>query len=259
MRFFRRCVRMGRDELPSVLLESLHHTLLRCQFAPEHNTSGIMDVSSAPCLLGLSCSFRSRSKSPTSRRSSRSRAERTLRVSTALAGRNLRAGLLADDCCDTCVLLAARIKKTAKAGSTQTKFKVRCSRYLYTLVVDDAEKAEKLKQSLPPGAFHVAYEVGRRDRAVEGWGLVKSEAWVTAYGHGFLHVRVTSNTAAVWGPKAELGVTSGPEEHCRPLRVAACGNDVLDRRSICSSWRVRSCCGDVCICASDSRLTDHRF
>lgn len=33
---------------------------------------------------------------------------------------------------------------------TQTKFKVRCSRYLYTLVLNDAEKAEKLKQSLPP-------------------------------------------------------------------------------------------------------------
>lgn len=46
---------------------------------------------------------------------------------------------------------SARVKKTLKAGSTQTKFKVRCSRYLYTLVVDDAEKAEKLKQSLPPG------------------------------------------------------------------------------------------------------------
>lgn len=59
----------------------------------------------------------------------------------------------------------ARIKKTAvkrpaTATSTkskaakqqvQTKFKIRCSRYLYTLVLHDAEKAEKLKQSLPPG------------------------------------------------------------------------------------------------------------
>ena len=34
----------------------------------------------------------------------------------------------------------------------QTKFKIRCSRYLYTLSIDDPEKAEKLKQSLPPGA-----------------------------------------------------------------------------------------------------------
>ncbi|KAF8879871.1 ribosomal protein L38e [Mucidula mucida] len=50
--------------------------------------------------------------------------------------------------------LQARIKKTAAKGAggkTQTKFKVRCSRYLYTLSIDDPEKAEKLKQSLPPG------------------------------------------------------------------------------------------------------------
>ncbi|XP_054778826.1 60S ribosomal protein L38-like [Prosopis cineraria] len=31
------------------------------------------------------------------------------------------------------------------------KFKVRCSKYLYTLCVSDPEKADKLKQSLPPG------------------------------------------------------------------------------------------------------------
>ncbi|KAL0633517.1 60S ribosomal protein L38 [Maublancomyces gigas] len=44
----------------------------------------------------------------------------------------------------------ARIKKASK-GSTLIKFKVRCHRHLYTLVLNDAEKAEKLKQSLPPG------------------------------------------------------------------------------------------------------------
>jgi large subunit ribosomal protein L38e len=44
------------------------------------------------------------------------------------------------------------IKKSAtKAGAPVTKFKVRCARYLYTLVVSDAAKADKLKQSLPPG------------------------------------------------------------------------------------------------------------
>ena len=32
-----------------------------------------------------------------------------------------------------------------------TKFKVRCSKYLYTLCVTDSDKADKLKQSLPPG------------------------------------------------------------------------------------------------------------
>ncbi|KAL7419814.1 60S ribosomal protein L38 [Cryptotrichosporon argae] len=60
--------------------------------------------------------------------------------------------------------VSARIKKTtvrptaaalkAKAAAkpqTVTKFKIRCTRYLYTLVLSDAEKAEKLKQSLPPG------------------------------------------------------------------------------------------------------------
>ncbi|CZT18436.1 probable ribosomal protein L38 [Ramularia collo-cygni] len=44
---------------------------------------------------------------------------------------------------------SARIKKSRVAN--QTKFKVRCNRYLYTLVLKDNDKAEKLKQSLPPG------------------------------------------------------------------------------------------------------------
>ncbi|KAJ3178531.1 60S ribosomal protein L38 [Gaertneriomyces sp. JEL0708] len=43
----------------------------------------------------------------------------------------------------------AKSIKIKKNGS-ETKFKVRCSKYLYTLVVADADKAEKLKQSLPP-------------------------------------------------------------------------------------------------------------
>lgn len=42
---------------------------------------------------------------------------------------------------------SVKIKKTPGI----TKFKIRCSRYLYTLVVDDPAKAEKLSQSLPPG------------------------------------------------------------------------------------------------------------
>merc|ERR1712224_669233 len=36
----------------------------------------------------------------------------------------------------------------------RAKFKVRCSKYLYTLCVTDSDKADKLKQSLPPG-LHV--------------------------------------------------------------------------------------------------------
>jgi len=44
---------------------------------------------------------------------------------------------------------AVKIKKNPE----NTKFKVRCSRFLYTLVITDKEKAEKLKQSLPPGQY----------------------------------------------------------------------------------------------------------
>ena len=39
----------------------------------------------------------------------------------------------------------------------RTKFKVRCSRYLYTLVIKDKEKADKLKQSLPPGIYFISF------------------------------------------------------------------------------------------------------
>jgi len=38
-----------------------------------------------------------------------------------------------------------------KKNKESVKFKVRCSRYLYTLVINDKEKADKLRQSLPPG------------------------------------------------------------------------------------------------------------
>ncbi|KAI4369225.1 hypothetical protein MLD38_017693 [Melastoma candidum] len=52
-------------------------------------------------------------------------------------------------------LLTARRKdaKSVKIKKSKdvVKFKVRCSKYLYTLCVFDLEKADKLKQSLPPG------------------------------------------------------------------------------------------------------------
>uniref|UniRef100_A0A8C0P003 Large ribosomal subunit protein eL38 n=1 Tax=Canis lupus familiaris TaxID=9615 RepID=A0A8C0P003_CANLF len=49
-------------------------------------------------------------------------------------------------------LLMARPKgHQIKKNKDNVKFKVRCSQYLYTLVITDKEKAEKLKQSLPPG------------------------------------------------------------------------------------------------------------
>lgn len=43
--------------------------------------------------------------------------------------------------------------KKSKRGPT--KFKVRGSKTLYTIIVNDAEKVEKLKQSLPPGTFTI--------------------------------------------------------------------------------------------------------
>ena len=46
-----------------------------------------------------------------------------------------------------CAPAAVKIKKSKDV----VKFKVRCSKYLYTLCVKDLEKADKLKQSLPPG------------------------------------------------------------------------------------------------------------
>uniref|UniRef100_A0A8C2X3U8 Large ribosomal subunit protein eL38 n=1 Tax=Cyclopterus lumpus TaxID=8103 RepID=A0A8C2X3U8_CYCLU len=54
-------------------------------------------------------------------------------------------------------LLTARRKDAKsvkiKKNKDNVKFKVRCSKYLYTLVITDKEKAEKLKQSLPPGQY----------------------------------------------------------------------------------------------------------
>ncbi|KAK7814932.1 60s ribosomal protein l38 [Quercus suber] len=54
-------------------------------------------------------------------------------------------------------LLTARRKDARsvkiKRSKDAVKFKVRCSKYLYTLCVFDSEKADKLKQSLPPEEF----------------------------------------------------------------------------------------------------------
>lgn len=50
---------------------------------------------------------------------------------------------------------AARIKRNRKTH--QIKFKVRCHRFLYTLVLKESDKADKLKQSLPPSTFHLFF------------------------------------------------------------------------------------------------------
>lgn len=82
----------------------------------------------------------------------------------------------------TLILLSteARIKKIAAktaGGKQQTKFKVRCSRYLYTLSVDDPEKAEKLKQSLPPGEClnNWSYSLDTYSRILLGLSVVELE------------------------------------------------------------------------------------
>ncbi|KAI8897172.1 ribosomal protein L38e [Globomyces pollinis-pini] len=43
----------------------------------------------------------------------------------------------------------AKSLKIRKVGDKR-KFKLRCSKYLYTLVVADSQKADKLVASLPP-------------------------------------------------------------------------------------------------------------
>ncbi|KAI9790765.1 MAG: 60S ribosomal protein L38 [Piccolia ochrophora] len=55
---------------------------------------------------------------------------------------------------------SARIKRNRKAS--QIKFKVRCRRLLYTLVLKDTDKAEKLKQSLPPGDLPLRHQFDMR-------------------------------------------------------------------------------------------------
>ncbi|CDZ98658.1 ribosomal protein l38e [Phaffia rhodozyma] len=58
---------------------------------------------------------------------------------------------------------SARIKKTVSTSPNAkavTKFKIRCATYLYTLSIADPEKAEKLKQSLPPGLD--VQEIGKK-------------------------------------------------------------------------------------------------
>ncbi len=56
---------------------------------------------------------------------------------------------------------AARIKKNKNASNI--KFKVRCHKNIYTLVLKDTDKAEKLKQSLPPGTRSSAHPISQGD------------------------------------------------------------------------------------------------
>lgn len=53
----------------------------------------------------------------------------------------------------------AKLIKIKKEKNKKTKFKVSTSRYLYTLVVDDEEKANKLVLSLPPGTYRFFFSL----------------------------------------------------------------------------------------------------
>jgi len=69
--------------------------------------------------------------------------------------------------------VALRIKKSKK--SQQTKFKIRAKRFVYTLVLKDAARADKLTQSMPPSVYTSG--IGRipRFRAnAESTGLQKT-------------------------------------------------------------------------------------
>ena len=52
----------------------------------------------------------------------------------------------------TCIA-GARLKKSRNANTKDIKMKIRCKRYLYTLILKDSDKADKIKQSLPPSKF----------------------------------------------------------------------------------------------------------
>ena len=50
-----------------------------------------------------------------------------------------------------CCSMARRVARLTAAKASRPIVGLRCSKYLYTLCVKDLEKADKLKQSLPPG------------------------------------------------------------------------------------------------------------
>ncbi|KAL6346445.1 hypothetical protein AAG906_033241 [Vitis piasezkii] len=84
-------------------------------------------------------------------------------------------------------LLTARRKDARsvkiKRSKDVVKFKVRCSKYLYTLCVFDSEKADKLKQSLPPGPVKrelgMEMEVNQYSCSRDGSKSLKE--WVLVY------------------------------------------------------------------------------
>jgi hypothetical protein len=88
-------------------------------------------------------------KSQTSSNSSRSAGGRmrNVRSSPSLSVLHPSTSAAKGTFADEIRCIAGHIKRN---GAHQIKFKVRCSRLMYTLVLRDSEKADKLKQSLPP-------------------------------------------------------------------------------------------------------------
>ena len=59
--------------------------------------------------------------------------------------------------------------KIKKGVNGETKFKVRCSRYLYTLVVKEQAKADKLRKTLPPGIKTVELSILAKVQPMADW------------------------------------------------------------------------------------------
>uniref|UniRef100_A0A674HJ75 Large ribosomal subunit protein eL38 n=1 Tax=Taeniopygia guttata TaxID=59729 RepID=A0A674HJ75_TAEGU len=130
-------------------------------------------------------------------------------------------------------LLTARRKDAKsvkiKKNKDNVKFKVRCSRYLYTLVITDKEKAEKLKQSLPPGILGVSgWDWGVPSLWKGPWNCCHHQclAWVTAWcSHG------------AGGLQAPLPCLSPPKVHVLSLlpRSGREGAE-MSRDQLCTCW-----------------------
>ncbi|KAJ9444206.1 60S ribosomal protein L38 [Diplonema papillatum] len=64
------------------------------------------------------------------------------------------------DVCSRSDAKKVKVKKNAE----NTKFKVRCSRYLYTLVVKDKRKADKMQQSIHSSVQQEVIEKGKKKK-----------------------------------------------------------------------------------------------
>ena len=123
--------------------------------------------------------------------------------------------------CLMSLFTAVKIKK----NRDNVKFKVRCSRYLYTLVISDREKAEKLKQSLPPGQYA---------QYVESI-FTGSRIW-----HDHIHLTPLMRVSSHWTRCIQLAYLA---QLINPSRVFKCKFKKNDTEMKCNtSFVFRSCC-----------------